>query len=218
MTKLSLWLMRQGIPLHRSRVRHPQTQGKVERFHGELQRALARRGMRGSDAQVWLDEFRWEHNHVRPHEALGMQTPATRWHRSARRYEANPPRWEYPAGTRVLKVDSRGKVTLVGKNWTISDALAGEWVQVMPVGNRLQVYYCRTLVLQPNARSKSVRDVLGRFVSHVLGLDSSLRGVGLLDEIWGRNPDSPVSRKLSYPRSRNSYHRYLMSDNDIRAA
>ena len=41
LTELSLWLMRQGIELHWSRVRHPQTQGKVERFHGELQRALA---------------------------------------------------------------------------------------------------------------------------------------------------------------------------------
>ena len=33
MTQLSLWLMRQGVQLHWSRVRHPQTQGKVERFH-----------------------------------------------------------------------------------------------------------------------------------------------------------------------------------------
>jgi hypothetical protein len=59
----------------------------------------------------------------------------------------------------VLKVDSQGKVTLAGKNWTISDALAGEWVQVMPVGNRLQVYYCRTLIREielENQRSTMV--------------------------------------------------------------
>jgi hypothetical protein len=30
-----------------------------------------------------------------------------------------------------LKVDSQGKLTLAGKNWSISDSLAGEWVQVM---------------------------------------------------------------------------------------
>ena len=70
-TKLSLWLMKQGIPLHWSRVRHPQTQGKVERFHGALQRALERRGVPFWDPQLWLDEYRWEHNHVRPREALG---------------------------------------------------------------------------------------------------------------------------------------------------
>jgi len=146
MTKLSLWLMRQGIGLHWSRVRHPQTQGKVERFHGELQRALARRRVLVPDVQLWLDQFRWEHNHVRPHEALAMQTPDSRWRPSARRYDANPPRWEYPRGARVLKVDSQGKLTLAGKNWKISNALAGEWVQVMQLEQRLQVYYCTTLI------------------------------------------------------------------------
>ena len=99
-----------------------------------------------TDAQRWLDEFRWEHNHVRPHEALAMQTPASRWRPSVRRYDPNPPRWEYPAGGRVLKVDSQGKLTLARRNWNISDALAGEWVEVVPVGNRLQVYYCSTLI------------------------------------------------------------------------
>lgn len=154
MTKLSLWLMRQGIVLHWSRVRHPQTQGKVERFHGELQRALARRRVLVPDAQLWLDQFRWEHNHVRPHEALSMQTPASRWRPSERRYEANPARWEYPAGARVLKVDSQGKLTLAGRNWSISDALAGEWVQVLRLEGRLQVYYCSTLIREIDLESQ----------------------------------------------------------------
>jgi transposase InsO family protein len=35
-THLSLWMMRQGIKLCWSGIRHPQTQGKVERFHGSL--------------------------------------------------------------------------------------------------------------------------------------------------------------------------------------
>jgi transposase InsO family protein len=75
-SQLSLWLMKQGIRLHWSRIRHPQTQGKVERFHGELQRALEYRGGAGEQLQAWLDQYRWEHNHLRPHEALGMETPA----------------------------------------------------------------------------------------------------------------------------------------------
>jgi len=50
--------------------------GKVERFHGELERALHARNAPRADPQAWLDRFRWEHNHVRPHEALGMDTPA----------------------------------------------------------------------------------------------------------------------------------------------
>ncbi len=144
-TKLSLWLMKQGIALHWGRIRHPQTQGKVERFHGELQRALQCRPAR-ADLQDWLDEFRWEHNHVRPHEALGMQTPVTRWRRSERAYDPNPPVWEYPSGSWVLKIDSDGKIKLKGEHWLISRALNGERVRLVVLEQRVLVYYCRTLV------------------------------------------------------------------------
>jgi transposase InsO family protein len=145
-TKLSLWLMRQGIQLHWSGIRHPQTQGKVERFHGSLQRALDRRGPAGQDGQAWLDGYRWEYNHVRPHEALGMQTPATRWQPSLRAYDPQPPRWEYPAGAWVLKVDSQGTLDIRGKKWRVSQTLAGDWVQIVRVEQRMLVFYCNTLI------------------------------------------------------------------------
>jgi transposase InsO family protein len=145
-SQLSLWLMKQGIGLHWSRIRHPQTQGKVERFHGALQRALECRGGAGRQPQAWLDEYRFEHNYVRPHEALGMQTPASRWQPSKRRYQAHPLRWEYPVGAWVRKVDGSGKVKLDGRNWNISQALAGDWVQLIQLEERVQVYYCNTLI------------------------------------------------------------------------
>jgi len=72
-TWLTVWLMQQGIQLHWSGYRHPQTQGKVERFHGSLQRAQLRRGVPDQQRQQWLDEYRHEYNQVRPHEALEMQ-------------------------------------------------------------------------------------------------------------------------------------------------
>jgi hypothetical protein len=98
------------------------------------------------DPQGWLDEFRWEHNHVRPHEALEMQTPASRWRPSARGYEPNPPVWEYPAAAWVLKVDCEGKIDLSGHKWQISKALSGERVQLVGLDKRIQVYYCNTLI------------------------------------------------------------------------
>jgi transposase InsO family protein len=153
-TCLSLWLMRQGIRLHWSRIRHPQTQGKIERFHGSLQRALEHRGLPQQSLQAWLDNYRWEHNHVRPHEALGMKTPATVWSPSPRRYDPRPPRWEYPGGAQVRKVDSSGKVKLKGRNWNISQALAGEWVQIVTTGERSMVFYCTTLVREIDPRSQ----------------------------------------------------------------
>ncbi len=145
-TSLALWLMRQGIGLHWSGIRHPQTQGKVERFHGSLQRALDKRGTPRQNTQAWLDAYRWEHNHIRPHEALGMQTPASLWQPSSRRYNPQPLRWEYPEGAWVLKVDCQGKIETGGRKWKISRALAGDWVQLLPLGKRILVYYCATLV------------------------------------------------------------------------
>jgi transposase InsO family protein len=145
-THLSLWLMRQGIRLYWSGIRHPQTQGKVERFHGTLQRALDRRGTLPAELQPWLDAFRQEHNYVRPHEALAMQTPATRWQPSSRRYQLNPPRWEYPEGAWLLKIDSQGKLDLKGRKWSISKALSGEYVQIVPLEQRLMVFFCSTLL------------------------------------------------------------------------
>lgn len=145
-THLSLWLMRQGIRLHWSGIRHPQTQGKVERFHGSLQRALERRGPAQPPMQAWLDAYRWEHNHVRPHEALGMETPATRWWPSPRRYDPHPPRWEYPQGAWVLKVDCQGKLDIKGRKWKVSRSLSGEWVHLVPIESRVLVFYCQTLI------------------------------------------------------------------------
>jgi transposase InsO family protein len=145
-TELTVWLMKQGIHLHWSGVRHPQTQGKVERFHGELERALRRRGWQGRLNQEWLDEFRWEHNQIRPHEALEMRTPASIWRPSPRVYDPQPPRWEYPAGAQVRRLDADGKLNAYGRSWNISQALRKDWVQLLRLDDRVQVYYCRTLL------------------------------------------------------------------------
>jgi len=146
-TWLTLWLMKQGIRLYFSGYRHPQTQGKVERFHGAMAAALKRRGYPGpGERQTWLDEFRHEYNHLRPHEALGMQTPATIWRKSDRSYEANPRRWEYEPGSELVKVAENGQICIDGRRWEISRALAGEWVQLIRLEQRILVYYCRSLV------------------------------------------------------------------------
>lgn len=146
LTGLAVWLMKQGIRLHWSGYRHPQTQGKVERFHGALERAWQRRERSTEDRQAWLDAYRWEHNHVRPHEALKMRTPAEVWRKSERCYDPQPPRWEYPPGARVLKLDCQGQMDAHGTRWFISGALAGEYVHLERVGERVLVYYCRTLI------------------------------------------------------------------------
>jgi hypothetical protein len=55
------------------------------------------------------------------------------WRPSPRRLDPHPPRWEYPQGAWVLKVDCQGKLDIQAQEWRVSTALAREWVQVVPV-------------------------------------------------------------------------------------
>ncbi|GGL60347.1 hypothetical protein GCM10011575_18560 [Microlunatus endophyticus] len=57
---------------------HPQTQGKIERFHQTLKRWLANQPPAETldQLQTQLDTFRQIYNHHRPHRALDRQTPA----------------------------------------------------------------------------------------------------------------------------------------------
>ena len=87
--------------------------------------------------------------------ALGMRTPATLWKPSAHCYHAHPPRWEYPAGAWVLKVDCQGKLDIKGKKWRINRSLAGEWVQVVRMEERMLVFYCTTLIRELDPRLNS---------------------------------------------------------------
>jgi transposase InsO family protein len=161
-SQFTVWLMDQDIELHFSGYQHPQTQGKVERFHRSLTAALLRRGTPAADQrQSWLDAFRQEYNCVRPHEALQMRTPHQIWHKSARPYRESCAGWKYPSGSEVKEVDSIGQCRLDRKRYYISKALAGREVGIVEVGQRLLVFYRRTLVceLDPlSARSIAAKD------------------------------------------------------------
>jgi len=164
-TQLSLWLMRQGIRLCFSGIRHPQTQGKVERHHGSMERALTHRGVPTEDHQQWLDDYRREYNYIRPHEALGMQTPASRWQPSPRQYNPDPPAWEYPEGAWTLKIDSHGTIDIKEQSYRISKALVGERVRIVEAEERYLIYYCNTLIRELDPATKS-STIIERFVEN----------------------------------------------------
>lgn len=156
-TQLSIWLMKQNIRLHFSAVRHPQTQGKVERFHRSLEDALHERGFpkAAEDWPGWLEAFRQEYNEIRPHEALKMDVPADRWRAGNRKFEDNPPEWEYSAGTEVMRVRASGQIRLGSQDYIVSGALAGQHVGLQSVmGDRILVYYRRTCVRELNLQKR----------------------------------------------------------------
>jgi transposase InsO family protein len=102
-----------GIRLHHSRPYHPQTCGKVERFHQTQKKWLAAQPPATTIAmlQHQLDRFQTYYNTVRPHRALHRRTPAQAY---AARPKAVPTGPVIPAHYRVRhdKIDSGGSVTL----------------------------------------------------------------------------------------------------------
>lgn len=143
LTEVAVWIMRQGVRLLYSGIRHPQTQGKIERMHGARQRAVRKRHADLLE-QSWLDLFRHEYNHIRPHASLGMATPASRWHPSPRAFQPAPPDWAYPAGMQLLRLAGQGQLHWRGRRWEISNALRRQLVGLEMIGDRAIVYFCRT--------------------------------------------------------------------------
>ena len=141
-TELTVWILRQGVGLCFSGVRHPQTQGKIERMHGALQRAVRKRKP-DVEQQQWLDQFRDEYNRVLPHEGIGMITPVTRCVPSPRYFNPNPVDWAYPKDLPVVKLAGQGQLNYKGRRWEVSGALRGQEVALDFVGSRMLVHFCR---------------------------------------------------------------------------
>jgi hypothetical protein len=102
-----------GVRFDHSRPYHPQTCGKVERFHQTQKKWLAAHPRAASTAalQSQLDTFAAYYNSQRPHRALQRRTPAEAY---TARPKAIPTGPIIPAHYRVRqdKIDSGGSVTL----------------------------------------------------------------------------------------------------------
>jgi transposase InsO family protein len=108
-------LLALGIDYRHSRPYHPQTCGKVERFHQTLKRWLAKQPPAPSIAQLQaqVDRFVAYYNEVRPHRAVGRRPPRAAFDA---RDKARPsgPKIRVGDGVRVRRdrIDKNGKVTL----------------------------------------------------------------------------------------------------------
>ena len=177
LTWLSVRLIEQGIGLLYGRVHHPQTQGKVERFHRTLDEALRHRG-KPKRMREWpsaLEEFRQVYNERRPHEALGMKRPMERYRASEKSYEASPREWEYPSGSIVRRLNPAGCLPWEGQRWFVCEALAERWVRVEAVENLLLVSYRHMYVREIDRQRKCTRAlVVPRDVGKALRSPSGL--------------------------------------------
>lgn len=111
---LELTLNRRGIAFRHSRPYHPQTCGKVERFHKTLKRWLTtQRQARSLPAlQRQLEEFQRYYNAVRPHRALGRRTPQQAYDTRPKASPSGIPLDDTHYRVRHDTIDANGTVTL----------------------------------------------------------------------------------------------------------
>src|SRR5580704_2570453 len=102
-----------GIEAKQSRPYHPQTCGKVERFHQTLKKFLVMQEINSpKQLQRQLDRFVAYYNDVRPHRGIGRKTPAAVY---GAREKAMPSPSFVKVGERRLRfdrVDKAGRITL----------------------------------------------------------------------------------------------------------
>lgn len=141
-TTLGIWLVRLGIRISHSRPYHPQTNGKDERFHRTLKaEVLNGRCFNNLDhVQTALDVWRRVYNHERPHEAISLNTPISRYSASLRAYPATLPEIEYGAQDEVVTVKWNGELRYKGKQFKVSSALHKHQVAVRPRHDEDGVY------------------------------------------------------------------------------
>jgi transposase InsO family protein len=126
-TPLTAWLIRLGVRISHSRPYHPQTQGKDERFHRTLDVDLLRwhRFRDAAHVQKHFDEYRDIYNRERPHQALQLEVPSSRYRISTRRFPEQLPAIEYDAADIVRKVDAKGHIQYRGKVYSVGKAFHG---------------------------------------------------------------------------------------------
>lgn len=129
-TKLTTWLLRLGVSISHGRPYHPQTQGKDERLHRTLQEELLIRTSFSNllEAQKGFDDWRYVYNFVRPHEALSMEVPASRYQASLNPFPTVLPEMIYPAGDAIRKTDERGAFFFRGKRFRIGKAFPAVYI------------------------------------------------------------------------------------------
>jgi putative transposase len=131
LSRLAVTWVKLGIRLERITPGCPQENGRHERMHGTLKKETTRppaEDIPGQQAR--FEAFREAFNHIRPHEALGQQTPASRYHGSPRPYPERIEEPWYDPDHAVRRVRPTGEIKWGGDLVFLSEVLAGETVGI----------------------------------------------------------------------------------------
>jgi len=126
-TALGVWLLRLGVEVVHGRPLHPQTQGKCERFHRSLKTEVLSQATPWRDlrhCQLHFDRWRQSYNHERPHHALDLATPASRYRPSPRSLPLILPALDYLPEDHIRLVKTKGEITFQNHFFFIGQAFA----------------------------------------------------------------------------------------------
>lgn len=151
-----------GIRTSHSRAFHPQTCGKVERFHQTLKKHLETRPRAADlvELQAQLDAFAATYNYQRPHRAIGRQTPATVW---ATTPHSGPADHALLAPTMTYHSRCNGGSVWAGQRYRISIGAAWDHqdATIVLTGLRAHVFIngrlARALNIDPNRENQPLR-------------------------------------------------------------
>jgi len=142
LSRLAVWWMKLGIVPERIEAGHPEQNGRHERMHRTLKQETAMPAAANRRAQQRvMDKFRAEYNQVRPHEGLGMETPAAVYQVSARRFPTVLPQVEYPETMLVCTVQQKGHLRWKKHDVFVSEVLWGERIGLLPVNEHCYTVY-----------------------------------------------------------------------------
>lgn len=141
-------LFKLGVTHYTGRPRHPQTQGKIERFHRTLKEELLKRipFRDHQDAQQQFENWIVRYNNYRPHEALSGQVPSSRYRHSCKSYQGMPD-IIYPSDSLLRRVNAKGLISYCNRKHFISKALRGEMVQLRQSSSRARKIYFKDLYI-----------------------------------------------------------------------
>jgi len=137
LSKLSVWWLRLGIAIERSKPGHPQDNGRHERMHLTLKREATKPAADNVlQQQARFDAFMQEYNRDRPHQGLAMKVPADLYARSSRVYRGLD-ELTYPFHDATFTVTQCGRICFKGQKVNLSQVFAGQNVGVTQVGERV---------------------------------------------------------------------------------
>ncbi|MGH7972349.1 MAG: integrase core domain-containing protein, partial [Limisphaerales bacterium] len=150
LSRLSVWWIKLGIRPQRILAGHPEQNGRHERMHRTLKEATASPPKADRRAQQRaFDQFLYEYNEQRPHQALGMETPASVYCCSPRPFPERLPVPEYDTTMKVRRVFKHGQFFFNQHDVFLSKVLSGERIGLLPIDDR---YLCIYLAWYPIAR------------------------------------------------------------------